>query len=118
MKNNNGITQYFGGSLAQLLADKISKIYPSFDSNEYIQAIEMKCVDKSYTQRIDLHATELRTFLPTAFKDAVHVLTDILGDENPNETGMFKYYYWVMPLGKFVEKYGLDDYDLSIKAIS
>jgi len=44
-------------------------------------------------------------------------LIGILGKENPNETGMFSNFYWVMPIGKFVEKYGLDDFDVSIHAI-
>ncbi len=28
-----------------------------------------------------------------------------------------KEFYWIMPIGKFVEKYGLDNFDISIKAI-
>jgi 3-methyladenine DNA glycosylase AlkC len=49
---------------------------------------------------------------------AVSVLLKILGEENPDETGMFSRYYWILPIGKFVEKFGLDHFDLSIKAIS
>jgi 3-methyladenine DNA glycosylase AlkC len=41
----------------------------------------------------------------------------ILGPENPEETGMFKNFYWLMPVGKFVETYGLDHFSVSIKAI-
>ncbi len=40
-----------------------------------------------------------------------------MGEENPNETGMFKEYYWLMPVGKYIEKYGLEHFDISIKAI-
>jgi len=41
----------------------------------------------------------------------------IIGNENPNETGMFTNFYWLMPIGKFVEKYGLEDFGISIKVI-
>jgi 3-methyladenine DNA glycosylase AlkC len=41
----------------------------------------------------------------------------ILGPENENETGMFTHFYWLMPVGKFIEKYGLDHFTLSIAAI-
>lgn len=41
----------------------------------------------------------------------------ILGEENPKETGMFTDYWWIMPIGKYLELYGLDNYDTSIKAI-
>lgn len=118
MSKETGITQYFGSNLAKILSDKILAVYPNFDSNSYIKKIAVTCTDLSYTQRIDLHATELQAHLPTKFKKAIKILLKILGDENPNETGMFTNFYWVMPLGKFVEKYGLDDFDLSIYAIS
>ena len=41
----------------------------------------------------------------------------ILGEENPNETGMFKHFYWTLPLAKYVEIYGLDDFEISMGAI-
>ena len=31
---------------------------------------------------------------------------------------MFTNFYWILPIGKFVEKYGLEYYDISIHAIS
>ncbi len=44
-------------------------------------------------------------------------MTKILGAENQNETGMFTEYYWIMPIAKFVEKYGLNDFKISMNAI-
>jgi 3-methyladenine DNA glycosylase AlkC len=31
---------------------------------------------------------------------------------------MFSEYYWIMPIGKYVELYGLHDFSISMKAIS
>jgi len=45
------------------------------------------------------------------------LLEQILGEENEKETGMFTEGYWLMPIAKFVEKYGLDDFNVSMKAI-
>ena len=42
----------------------------------------------------------------------------ILGPENLEETGMFTEFYWVMPIAKYVEKYGLDDFEISMDAIA
>lgn len=39
-------------------------------------------------------------------------------EENLNKTGVFKSFYWLMPVGKFIEKYGLDNFDESIRAIA
>jgi len=116
-KGSYSITEYFGSNLAALLSKKIEIIDRDFDSNAYIEEIEARCRDKSYTQRIDLHAEVLQKYLPQDFKKAVKILLEILGPENENETGMFKHFYWVLPIGKYVEKYGLENLDLSLSAI-
>ncbi len=117
MIKDNSITQYFGDNLAKLLAEKIKLVYKDFDDKSYIKNIKEKCKTLGYTKRIELHADELKKFFPTSYFESVNILSQILGPENPNEIGMFKEFYWVMPIGKFVEKYGLDDFDISIKAI-
>lgn len=117
MAEDNGITKWFGDNLAKLIADKIKTVYEDFDGAKYIQTIKRECKDLSYTKRIELHADVLKEYLPQSYPKAVKILIEILGEENPNETGMFKEFYWVMPIGKFIEKYGLDDFDVSIHAI-
>jgi 3-methyladenine DNA glycosylase AlkC len=117
MSEDKGITQHFGANLAELLSEKIIKSFPKFDGMSYINAIRDKVIGLSYTQRIELHATELHNYLPKEYKDSVKILISILGDENLKETGMFKEYYWIMPIGKYVETYGLDSFEDSMKAI-
>ncbi len=117
MSEDRSITKWFGDNLAVLLSEKIVSVYGSFPSERYINTIKEHCSELSYTKRIELHADALRENLPPAYNDAVTILVAILGDENPNETGMFKEYYWVMPIAKFVEKYGLDDFESSMDAI-
>jgi 3-methyladenine DNA glycosylase AlkC len=117
MSADKGITQHFGDNLAELLSEKIIAYFPDFDSSSYINSIKTKINNLSYTQRIELHAIELHNFLPNKFKDSIKILTSILGRENPNQTGMFTEYYWIMPIGKYVELYGLDSFDLSMNAI-
>ena len=116
-KKDYSITKWFGANLAELLSDKIKVVYPEFDGPSYILEIKKESVGLTYSNRVELHADKLHKYLPRKYSDAVKILVSILGEENPNETGMFKYYYWVMPIGKFVEKYGLDYYDISIQAI-
>ncbi len=117
MPEDRSITQYFGANLAELLAEKIKLVYHDFDGKTYIENISEKCTNLGYTQRIELHAEELKELLPNSYPKSVKILTQILGEENSNETGMFKEFYWIMPIGKFVEKYGLGNFDVSIKAI-
>lgn len=111
------ITELFGANLAQILADKIKPVYPAFDEAGFIGAAGKHTEGKTYTQRIDVIADELHAFLPDNYPDALAVLLQILGPENTQETGMFTNFYWLMPVGKFVEKYGLDDFEISMQAI-
>jgi 3-methyladenine DNA glycosylase AlkC len=118
MKKDYSITKWFGSNLAELLSEKIKTVHASFDRAGYINAVSEQCNAKSYTQRIELHATELHNYLPASYPKAIQILVEILGEENANQTGMFRDYYWVLPIGKFIEKYGLEHFDISIQAIA
>lgn len=111
------ITELFGANLAQILADKISPIYADFDSKGFISAVRKNTIDKTYTQRVEIIASELYNCLPSNYPEALAILMQILGPENPNETGMFTNFYWLMPIGKYVQLYGLDHFELSMNAI-
>lgn len=118
MSKRISITEQFGKSLAVLLSEKIKTVYNDFDSNAFIQSIDKGVTDQSYSQRVVYFAEQLQTYLPQDYEKSLSLLVSILGEENPNETGMFTHYWWVMPIAKFVEIYGLDDYELSINAIA
>lgn len=110
-------TQWFGSNLAGMLSEKILEHLPDFEAESYIKSVEAQCEGMSYTQRVGLHTEELYKRLPSSYPEAIKVLVSILGPENPKETGMFKHFYWVLPIGKYVERYGLDHSEVSLKAI-
>jgi len=101
MGTNYSITEQFGANLAELLAEKICKVYHEFDTVNFIQDTNNKTIGQSYTQRVATLAELLKIYLPADYKKALPILMAILGEENPNETGMFTHYYWILPIGKF-----------------
>lgn len=111
------ISKVFGEPLAILLSNKIISVYKKFDSKGFISSTKKEVEGKSYTQRIEVIADLLKEYLPKKYSEALGILIKILGPENEEETGMFTNFYWLMPVGKFVEKYGLDNFTESIKAI-
>lgn len=117
MGTNYSITEQFGVNLAELLAEKISRVYPDFDSQNFIKDTENKVIGQTYTQRVMIIAELLKLYLPDNYKEALRILCSILGEENPNQTGMFTHYYWILPIGKFVEIYGIEYFSLSMNAI-
>ena len=109
---------YYGKDLAELLSDKIKPVYSKFDSKSFIKSVSKEVKDLELKDRVEVITDNLRSHLPKNYKSAVNILLKILGPENKNETGMFKEYYWLMPVAYFIEKYGLEDFDTSINAIS
>ncbi len=112
------LVNYYGMNLARLLADKLAAVYPAFPRQKFLAAYSKKYAPLALTPRVELLADLLKQNLPDDYETAVTLLTQIMGDENPSETGMFKNYYWLMPVGKFIEKYGMEHFDASVNAIA
>jgi len=109
---------YYGKELAELLADKITPVYSKFNKKEFVKAVTKSVKELELKARVEVITDALREHLPKNYKSAAKILLKILGPENKNETGMFKEYYWLMPVAFFVEKYGLDDFETSFNAIA
>ena len=99
-------------SIAVVVADRTC---PVMSSGEL--SVKVAVEGQSYTKRVVVIAEALHGHLPDSFEDAWAILFRILGPENPNETGMFKYWYWLSPVAKFVELYGLDYPEIALGAI-
>jgi len=108
---------WFDGELAALLAEKISSNDPSFDTQGFIDTIDTGVQNLELKDRVELIADTLHRELSRDIEKNIRLLTNILGPENKEETGMFTNYYWIMPIAKYVEKYGLNHFETSIKAI-
>lgn len=117
MKKYKKPTEYFDEELADMLARKIKPVYSDFNQNSFVEHIALNCTKKTLTQRVELIADQLHSHLPDDFKGSSEILMKIIGPENEKDTGMFKRFYWIMPIAKFVEKYGLENFPTSIDAI-
>ncbi len=108
---------WFDDNLAKILSDRIQKDFESFDSSAFIEKVREGTPNLELKDRVEFIADALKEHLPNDYMAAIQILTRILGPENTKETGMFTEGYWIMPLAKYVEKYGLDHYQASINAI-
>lgn len=106
---------WFDKELAELLAEKISAVDLSFNKKEFVRRIDLEKLELK--DRVEKIADELFNSFQCNYMKGVTVLTEILGPENEKETGMFTDFYWIMPIAKFVEKYGLDNFEDSMNAI-
>lgn len=114
---NKQLKLWFDKELALLLANKFIANGVAFDKNTFVQKVAMGIKGLELKDRVELMADLLQQHLDADYTTAVKCMVDILGPENEKETGMFKDYYWVMPIAKYVEKYGLQHFELSMDAI-
>ena len=108
---------WFDKDLAILLAEKIREHCESFNVEDFTKEVAYGTINLELKDRVEFIADRLRANLPTDYTQALDILLMTLGPENENETGMFSEYYWIMPIAKYVEKYGLNHFLESINAI-
>lgn len=108
---------WFDKDLAKMLAEKIIVVHPNFNQKKFVKTVSQKVDDLELKDRVDVIADELHLHLKADYPKNIKVLMKILGPENKEETGMFTNFYWIMPIAKYVEKYGLDNFETSVHAI-
>jgi len=108
---------WFDKALAQQLAAKITAVEKKFKSKSFVASVDTQIHELELKPRIEVFADELFIGLKSDYEYAIGTLMKILGPENEEETGMFSNFYWVMPIAKLIEKYGLEHFDLSMNAI-
>jgi len=108
---------WFDKDLAIMLADKLLVENPSFDKKKYVKHIDKVVAPLELKDRVEVMADAFVEYLGNDYTKTLPKLVAILGPENQEETGMFNNFYWVMPIAKYIEKYGLDHLDISLSAI-
>lgn len=111
------LKDWFGPELARQLGEKIKAVHPGFPQTSFEKEFQRTYQDHELKGRVGLLAAGLKKHLPPSYEEGLSVLMKIIGPENENETGMFKEGYWLMPVAKYIEEYGLETPDLSLTAI-
>lgn len=111
------LKNYFGGELAVRLAELISPFYPDFPATNFINAVEKNVGPLELKARVQLIAEELHRTLPLGYPDQIEILLKILGPENESEQGMFTEGYFLMPVANFVERYGVEHFQISMDGL-
>ncbi|HMQ53624.1 MAG TPA: DNA alkylation repair protein [Anaerolineae bacterium] len=117
MAETQPFKNYYGVELAKTLAAQIQIAYPQFAGQAFIDQVARAVEPLELKDRVALIATALREWLPQDYEQSIDILLSILGPEIPAEAGMFNHGYQLMPVAYFVEVYGQDHFELSLKAL-
>ncbi|NQY75314.1 MAG: DNA alkylation repair protein [Candidatus Margulisbacteria bacterium] len=97
----------FNKEKVEKISGEIHKVYPSFNSNDFVQDVITKFPELELKARISWITNVLYRYLPNDYLEAISILLDALPDPNDpalsdNDFGDFIY----APYGEYVAQYG------------
>lgn len=109
-ENENAFKHHFNQAFLKRMSDSIAAIYPQFNSKEFLRLMpELKELEMK--PRVLRLRDELRNQLPRDFKKALAVLLRSLELKKLNGFDLW-------PYTEFVQTYGLDHCELSLKTLT
>lgn len=117
MAGEYGLKRHFDGGAARLLGGKVAEHHAGFDVEGYAAEVERRIPGLELKDRVLVLAEGLRDRLPADYPAAVAVLLAVLGEELGEGGGMFNTSWFLMPVARFVEEFGLDHPEVSLDAI-
>lgn len=106
----------FGSDIPVLIASKISRVFPAFKQNAFVKDVLVGYDSLDLMPRGRKIAGTLRRYLPANYPDAAEILIASLGPklEKTEGNGMAPFLY--LPHVFFVAEFGLDHFDVSMRA--
>ena len=108
---------YYDMECAELIADKILKVDSSFNKRGFKSYLKKEIPDKEFTDRQDAFADAFEKYLSDDYTENIKLFGSILGEELKTTEGMFIYGWWLWPVGRYVQRNGLKNYNISIDFI-
>lgn len=108
MSSEYGLKKHFTGETAIILGESIEAVYPGFDTVGYAAEVDRRIPGLELKDRVLVLCEGLRSRLPDEYPKALEILRGTLVDELPEGQGMFTTSWFLMPVARYVEEYGLD----------
>lgn len=105
---------YYNDQYILDLSKKISSVIPNFDQEGFSQDLIGQLDDKELFVRFDFIVDTMEKYLPSDYSKNIQVFYDILGPELTQPEGMFNLGWWLWPIGRYVERNGNSNWNLSL----
>lgn len=109
------VKDYYDMEYGIFLAEKIKSVCPVFNEEQFLSLIRPTIEVLTFNERQDLLATALKEAIPLDYTDTIQVFEKILGPELKGSLGMFTEGYWLWPIGRYVEKFGAENFEVSTR---
>lgn len=117
MEQNFQVRDVFNERVVDRLAANLARAWRGFDASGFRQTINSQLSALSFSGRANLIRDSLWEYLPKDYPRALEIILKALPVENAEEDLTGYDWFIVMPQNDFVAKYGLEHYDLSMRAL-
>lgn len=97
------LKDHYNTDCARLIANRIARVEPKFQSELFVEMVKRGIRGKEFLARQDVFSHALKCSLQCDYRTSLDVLSESLGPELAQDTGMFKYGYWLWPVGRYIE---------------
>lgn len=108
------VKDYYNVLYLEELAGNIGEATDKFNKDKFFDLTKSTIEELEFNQRQELVAKALHEAFDAKYSDIIAVFTKILGDELRGNSGAFTEGWWLWPIGKYVELYGDEYFDVSI----
>ncbi len=105
---------YYNDQYIQAFSEKLAFVMPNFDSKIFSQNLIGKLEDKELFARFDSIVDAMSQSMDNDYSKNVQAFFHLLGPELKEAKGMFNFGWWLWPVSRYVERYGNENWELSL----
>ena len=96
------------------LSQKIFLVMPDFDGKTFCNSLIGRLNDKELFARFDCIVDAMQKSMTDDYSNNIQAFFNMLGPELDKPEGMFQFGWWLWPIGRYVERYGNENWNLSL----
>lgn len=105
---------YYNDQYIQEFSQKLAFVMPDFDQRTFSYNLIGKLDDKELFARFDSIVDAMEQSMGNDYSKNIQAFAKLLGPELEEAKGMFNFGWWLWPIGRYVERYGNENWYLSL----
>lgn len=105
---------YYNDQYIQEFSEKLTLAMPYFDSETFSHRLIGQLDDKELFARFDCIVDAMLLSMGSDHSKNIQAFFSVLGPELKEAKGMFNFGWWLWPISRYVERYGNENWELSL----
>lgn len=105
---------YYNDDYILELSQKVHTVMPNFNKGLFVHDLVGQLDDKELFDRLDCIVDVMQKYMADDYSQNIEAFSHILGPELTKPEGMFNLGWWLWPIGRYVERCGNENWELSL----